>query len=293
MAYEDPVHQEAQGRPLDFLWLELTRTCNLACMHCYEESSPRLPLMGSMTTDDWVSVIHEAAQMGVETIDFIGGEPTLHPDLPLLIKTASDLGITVGIYTNGTAIKKPLWDVLVRHDVKLAFSYYSVDAVQHNAVTTRPGSHTKTLAAIQRALDLGLDVRIGVIHVPGINDDTLEATVEQMRNMGAVRVSVDRMRGIGRGQRAPAQNPRSELCGACGDKRMAIDSDGNVAPCVMSKFSRLGHVRDGLNKIITGEAIQQFQERMAPAMACTNCNPDDKCMYCHPARCDPSGGCSP
>ncbi|HEX2341721.1 MAG TPA: radical SAM protein, partial [Vicinamibacterales bacterium] len=66
---------------LSFLWLEITQRCNLACVHCYADSSPHLPLTERMTFSDWCRVMDEARTMGCRRLQFIGGEPTIHPDL--------------------------------------------------------------------------------------------------------------------------------------------------------------------------------------------------------------------
>ncbi len=41
-----------------------------------------------MTPEDWERVIDQAAALGVETVQYIGGEPTLDPDLPRLVRYA-------------------------------------------------------------------------------------------------------------------------------------------------------------------------------------------------------------
>ncbi|MBC6447570.1 radical SAM protein [Actinokineospora sp. HBU206404] len=64
-----------------FLWLELTGRCQLNCTHCYADSGPSKS-HGAMTTSDWLLLIDDAAEIGVREIQFIGGEPTLHPALP-------------------------------------------------------------------------------------------------------------------------------------------------------------------------------------------------------------------
>ncbi len=69
----------AEVRPgLSFLWLEITGRCGLSCSHCYARSGPS-GSHGTMTADDWRSVISQAAGLGVSMVQFIGGEPTLHP----------------------------------------------------------------------------------------------------------------------------------------------------------------------------------------------------------------------
>ena len=73
------------GLELKFLWLELTRKCNLECVHCYTDSSPARDLYETLGADDWKRALREAATLDCRSVQFIGGEPTLHPELPDLI----------------------------------------------------------------------------------------------------------------------------------------------------------------------------------------------------------------
>lgn len=63
---------------VSFLELEITGKCSLRCAHCYAESSPHGD-HSVMTASDWERVIDDARTAGVTTVQFIGGEPTLHP----------------------------------------------------------------------------------------------------------------------------------------------------------------------------------------------------------------------
>jgi sulfatase maturation enzyme AslB (radical SAM superfamily) len=62
-----------------FLELEITGFCQPKCRHCYAGSSPEGD-HGTMTADDWERVIDNAQALSVDTVQFIGGEPTLHPE---------------------------------------------------------------------------------------------------------------------------------------------------------------------------------------------------------------------
>ncbi|MBV9159963.1 MAG: radical SAM protein [Pseudonocardiales bacterium] len=64
--------------------LEITGFCQLKCKHCYADSSPESD-HGTMTADDWERVIDDAQALSVDTVQFIGGEPTLYPELPRLV----------------------------------------------------------------------------------------------------------------------------------------------------------------------------------------------------------------
>lgn len=99
--------------PLRFLWLEITGKCQLSCAHCYADSGPT-GTPGTMGAGDWRRVIDQARAAGVAIVQFIGGEPTLHPDLPGLVRYALDAGIEVEVFSNLVHVSPALWEVFAR-----------------------------------------------------------------------------------------------------------------------------------------------------------------------------------
>ncbi len=87
--------------------------CNLRCTYCNVHGGDDQRLY----EPDYVEAILEAAARqvleahdgrGTPTIDFIGGEPTVHPELPRFIRRARSLGFRkVYICTNGTLLARP------------------------------------------------------------------------------------------------------------------------------------------------------------------------------------------
>lgn len=134
---------------VSFLWLELTGRCGLTCTQCYARSSPS-GSHGVMTGADWQSVITQAAALGVPMAQFIGGEPTLHPQFADLLSRAVQAGLAVEVYTNLTHVKDSWWDLFARPEVSLATSYYSDLPDEHDAITGRRGSHARTRATSPR-----------------------------------------------------------------------------------------------------------------------------------------------
>lgn len=169
---------------LSFLWLELTSRCNLRCIHCYAESGPTLGSDDVLATKDYESLIDEAASLGCRRLQFIGGEPTLHPDLPKLIAHARSRAYEfVEVFTNATHISDRLLDCFIDHDVAIANSFYSNDPAIHDAITKRPGSHAVTLRNLKRFLAAGLTVRAGIVSMEANAKGVVE-TAGFLRNLG-------------------------------------------------------------------------------------------------------------
>ncbi|SEQ70917.1 Radical SAM superfamily protein [Lentzea xinjiangensis] len=226
---------------LRFAWLEITGKCQLSCTHCYADSGPGGD-EGVLSTQDWLRVIGELAGLGARSVQFIGGEPTLHPDLPELVDRALAAGFEVEVFSNLVHVGPRLWDCFSRPGVRLATSYYSDTAAQHEAVTRRRGSHARTRANIAEAVGRGIPLRAGVIDVRGPGRQRTQAAKAELSKLGVTTVGVDRVRGIGRG--ANASPASDQLCGRCGQGAVAISSSGEVWPCVFARHIPLGSILD-------------------------------------------------
>ncbi|WKX74575.1 radical SAM protein [Streptomyces sp. XD-27] len=78
-----------------------------------------------MSRDGWFSVLDQAAGLGVRMVQYIGGEPTLHPYLPQLIDRAMALGMRVEVFSNLVHVRPSMRHAFDREGVTLATSYYS------------------------------------------------------------------------------------------------------------------------------------------------------------------------
>ena len=56
-------------------------------------------------------VIDQAAALGVDMVQFIGGEPTLHPDFAELLCYAIDAGHKVEVYSKLVHVKDTWWQM--------------------------------------------------------------------------------------------------------------------------------------------------------------------------------------
>lgn len=283
--------------PLSFVWLEITGKCQLACTHCYASSGPT-GTHGVMSVDDWLRVIAEAADVGVGMVQFIGGEPTLHPGLPELLDAALDAGLEVEVFSNLVHITPDVWSRLERPGVRLATSYYSDSAVEHAAITKRP-TYGRTKANVAEALRRSIPLRVGVIEL----DDAQRTgqAVEELTSMGVGDVCVDRLRQVGRGVR-DVRPSAEQLCGNCANGVLAISASGEVWPCVFARWLPVGNVlTSSLGAILESPALAGTRAHLDGHFSAASCKPrcDPSCHpSCKPAcqptcapRCSPS--CAP
>ena len=250
---------------LDMVWLELTTRCNLHCRHCYADAGVSAPLQGRMSLDDWLAAIDEALNLGVSAIQFIGGEPTLHPHFRALLRHVGRANLSlVEVYTNATRLTDDLVGCLKDNGARVAASFYAEASEVHDAVTLRPGSWHRTVAGLERALAADLPVRVGVIETAE-NKAHVPHAIDFLRRLGIRQIGVDGERGVGRGRRRAADTAGedvSQLCGQCGRNRLCITSTGAIYPCVFARKTALGDARDGLRSALEGAALAGFRAAM-------------------------------
>ncbi len=94
--------QSAATRKPIVVW-NITRTCNLRCVHCYSDSyAQKYP--GELTLAQARAVIDDLVAYHVPALLFSGGEPLTHPYLFELMEYATGRGLRVTLSTNGTLI---------------------------------------------------------------------------------------------------------------------------------------------------------------------------------------------
>ena len=290
-----------------FLWLEITGKCQLECTHCYAESGPS-GTHGVMTPDDWTRLLDEAAGIGVSMVQFIGGEPTLHPALPQLIDHALQVGLEVEVFSNLVHVSNAMWARFEQPGVRLACSYYSDQAAQHTAVTRRAGSHARTRANIIEALRRSIPLRVGVIDMS--DDQGADAALAELKTLGVTEVGYDRLRHVGRGVGSKTASA-DQLCGHCTSGVLAIAADGAVWPCVFSRWLPVGNVRtQSLRAVIEGQRLAEVHAELnaqfaplemscLPGMCDPKCGPscgpacEPQCWPTGTGPCTPKGGCMP
>ena len=89
-------------RALDTLWFNTGTLCNLACQHCYIESSPkndRLVYLSAAEVAEYLDEIEEL-RLGTRLIGFTGGEPFMNPELPAMLEAALSRGLQALVLTN-------------------------------------------------------------------------------------------------------------------------------------------------------------------------------------------------
>ncbi len=108
------------------IYIEITNRCNLHCSFCRGTVREGRVL----SVSDFRRYAEEARPFTDHLYLHVMGEPLLHPELDDILTVAGDLGLRVGITTNGTLLDRRL-DTLLRHRdmlYKVSISLHSFEA---------------------------------------------------------------------------------------------------------------------------------------------------------------------
>src|SRR3954451_21626248 len=84
------------GAPLYVAW-QITNECNLACMHCIEESGPGKAFKNELSKEQVFDVLRQVVENDVPYLSFSGGEPMLHPHFFEMLEYACSHGTQVKV----------------------------------------------------------------------------------------------------------------------------------------------------------------------------------------------------
>ena len=135
----------------------LTFRCQNDCIHCYAGGPHETP---ELNTQQWKQVIDRLSDIGIFTVTFTGGEPTLREDLLELILYAQEKGMVTGLITNGRKLKDKEY-VEKLHQAGLDFVQITLESHKpliHDSMTNSKGSWKETLAGIRNAVQSQLYV---------------------------------------------------------------------------------------------------------------------------------------
>ncbi len=135
----------------------VTRACNLRCIHCYAQAVGR-SREAELTTEQAKAMIDDLHGFGVPVILFSGGEPLVRPDLVELARYAVTKGIRAVISTNGTLITREKAKEL--KSVGLSYVGVSLDGMEaiNDQFRGKKGAYRDAMKGIRNCQGAGLKV---------------------------------------------------------------------------------------------------------------------------------------
>lgn len=146
------MHSATSRKPIT-VW-NITRTCNLRCVHCYSDSQA-MGYPGELTWEQMESVVSDLAAYQVPSLLLSGGEPLVHPRFFDLVEKASSAGLKLTISTNGTLITPEKAALLKKANV--AYVGISLDGIGkiHDEFRRKEGAFDAAVRGFRACHEVG------------------------------------------------------------------------------------------------------------------------------------------
>lgn len=180
---KNPSSPEIQNLkyPLRMVAWELTRSCNLSCVHC-RASSERGPYPGELKTEECLRVMDEISTISKPVIILTGGEPLLRSDIFDLARYGSDKGFRMVMATNGTLITEKNVSMMKASGIqRISISLDGPTSETHDAFRRVNGAFEGSLRGIEIAKKEGLQFQINTTITKAnlhLIDDILQLAVK-------------------------------------------------------------------------------------------------------------------
>lgn len=164
------------------IFFHILTQCNLKCKHCYinreQHGEQKLSIE---TIEAWLEVF--ARKNKTANVIFLGGEPTMHPDLPAAVKSAKKIGYSsITVDTNGYLFNDILSKV-APHEID--YFSFSLDGATRktNDMIRGHESYDKCIAGIRKAVQAGFSTSL-IYTVSTLNIHELDKMPLLLKDLG-------------------------------------------------------------------------------------------------------------
>lgn len=168
--------RDGHGRSIEYLRISVTDKCNFRCRYCMPAAGLQwLPRSELLSYEEIAQVVSELAPLGLRRLRITGGEPTIRPDLDVLIRLLREVpGVEdISLSTNGVRLPELAQSY---RDAGLDRVNISADSLRPERIKwiSRRNVDFDPVAAALAAADAGLSpIKLNVVVMRGVNDDEL------------------------------------------------------------------------------------------------------------------------
>lgn len=210
------THGSSQGAPppggafsLRLVAWEVTRTCNLSCIHCRAAAVDK-PYENELSTEECRQVLDEIASFAKPIIILTGGEPLLRPDIFELASYGNSLGLRMTMAPNGTLVTREAARKMVKVGIqRISISIDGATAQSHDAFRRVPGAFEGAMRGIRNAREAGLPFQINTT-ITAQNIHELESIQKLAVDLGAAAHHIFLLVPTGRGKNLEEQAINAE-----------------------------------------------------------------------------------
>jgi cyclic pyranopterin phosphate synthase len=152
-------------KPKKPIWLIMTGfSCNSNCIMC--SVRPKAKSYSDRSTQEIINDLAKGQKQGYTEVEFTGGEPTIRPDIFVLIKTAKKLGYKkIAVSTNGRMLS---YNKFCKKIIESGVSSVTFTINAHNrklgdAISRTPDSFEQTVRGVKNTIKNHADVSVNTV----------------------------------------------------------------------------------------------------------------------------------
>ena len=184
---------------LNMIAWEVTRSCNLNCVHCRAAANCG-PYPGELSTQKCFQLIDEIAAMSSPVIILTGGEPLLRPDIFEIASYGTKKGLRMVMATNGTLVNATTAKKMIYSGIKrVSISIDGRDAASHDLFRQEKGAFACAMAGIEALKEAGMEFQINTT-ITTANLSQIKDILELAKKLGAAAHHIFLLVPTGRGR---------------------------------------------------------------------------------------------
>jgi heme b synthase len=178
---------------------EVTRSCNLNCVHCRAAASCG-PYPGELSTEKCFQLIDEITAVSSPVIILTGGEPLLRPDIFDIAAYGTNKGLRMVMATNGTLVNMVTAKKMIQSGIKrVSISIDGKDASSHDAFRGEKGAFAGAMTGIDAMKEAGMEFQINTT-ITTANLKQIKDILELAKKLGAAAHHIFLLVPTGRGR---------------------------------------------------------------------------------------------
>ena len=178
---------------------EVTRSCNLACVHC-RAASHLGPYPGELSTKQCLCLIDDIANASRPVIILTGGEPLLRPDIYEIAAYGTQKGLRMVMATNGTLVDESVARRMIESGIqRVSISIDGKDAQSHDVFRNQPGAFDGAIRGIEAMKSVGMEFQINTT-ITNTNLHQIKDIYSLALNIGAAAHHIFLLVPTGRGK---------------------------------------------------------------------------------------------
>jgi MoaA/NifB/PqqE/SkfB family radical SAM enzyme len=187
------------GAPLFISW-QMTRDCDLACLHCCTDSAPNHRLIDEFNAHEMIDLANQIIAADVPYVMLCGGEPLRVPDFINIAERLGRAGVHLKIETNGQLLDQATIERLALLPVRSIQISLDADTEEIYRRQRPGGSLAKAHATCRAVRAAGLPLEVTFAPTK-LNIDELDAVLKRAAHFGAFRFNTGKLMRIGRAVR--------------------------------------------------------------------------------------------